>query len=1170
MSLAPPPERRTIPPTAIADQQRAADPKTSVWVSANAGAGKTTVLTSRVVRLLLAGARPESILCVTFTRVAAANMQDRVFRTLGDWVALDDAALTAALTRIEGRPPVPGRLAAARRLFARAVETPGGLRIQTIHGLAERILQQFPFEAGVPAGFSVIEPDQQEAMIADAIVAVTTAALAGGDRALAAALAIVSDEITDGGFQDLVRAWLPVVEAEAAPELKFARSPVRAALDVAPADTVAAVEAAMLAGAIPDGALKAAADALLAAGGVRNAELAQTIGQVIGTSDPALRLPLYLSVFLNKEMMPRSRKGQFITGAPRKADAAFVQSMDTEQERVAGLVIRRTAVAVASRTEAIERLAIAVLTHYRAAKRRRGLLDFFDLIARVAALLDDEAARWVQFKLDGGIDHVLVDEAQDTSPDQWRIIRALTAEFFAGAGARSADPQGLARTVFAVGDEKQSIFSFQGAAPQAFAESRRALQRAASGADAPFAVQPLAVSFRTVPVVLKAVDAVFAAEELRRKVVSDPADYRDHEPVRIVPPIAHPAPGLVELWPPIVAEKSEVANAFAPLDAPAENAPPVRLARRIARRIRLWLDRGERLADTGQRIGPGDVLILVQRRDAFFEAMLKALKRAAVPVAGADRMRLAHQLAVQDLLALIEVMLLPEDDLTLAAVLKSPLIGLDDDDLFALRQAAPTSSLWAALGRSGVPAHGQAAATFARWQKLAQTVDPLGFLMQVLGPEGGRRALLARLGPDAAEAIDGLLARVRAWLQSHPASLVGLVAALKATDAEIKREMPEEGGAVRIMTVHGAKGLEAPIVFLADTFRSPKPPGGGGPLPLRSANAGPGPHVWVRSGEKIVPALAEAAAGRDAADAAEHARLLYVAMTRARDRLIVAGYHGLRAPPAEAWHPMIAAALAAGVSHAGATVTAVSEPAEDGEGHVTVLRLPSAPAAPDRELSAAPPPAPSPDWLTRPAPAAPARQPPLRPSRLLASEPAPAEPPVSAVAAARLAGVLTHALLQQLGDVPAESRRAVGARLAALRAPALDASARDAALDAVLAVLDAPATAALFGPGSRAEVDLAGTLTTADGPRPVAGRIDRLAITADRVLIADFKTGRAPPAGAPPPDPIVAQLAAYRHVLADLHPAKTVTALVVWTALPRVDVIPPEALDAALRRFTQL
>jgi ATP-dependent helicase/nuclease subunit A len=1141
-------------------QARASNPDVSVWVSANAGSGKTHVLAQRVLRLLLARVPPAKILCLTFTKAAAANMASRIFASLSEWTELDDAGLRDAILAIGAENPKPEELTFARRLFARTVETPGGLKVHTIHGFCERLLHLFPFEANVPARFEVMDEIGEEELLAEARRETLAAArIDKGDlgRALQQLSAETSQEEFDGLIAEATRHRAPLRHysiAEAAADLGCA-------MELLPETTLAAVEAEMTEGGIHPRRWEALAD-VLARGSKTDCENAALLRAAMVAyaaaagslmADDAARdacLSPYLEVFFIDGGAGDKRKSlatkRLIADEPELVDQLY-----REQERLAALRMRRKAAACFEKSLALMNVIAEVFARYEHLKGARGRLDFDDLIERTLNLLDRSDARWVLYKLDAGIDHILVDEAQDTSPPQWKILEALTAEFFAGAGSRA-----YRRTFFAVGDEKQSIFSFQGAAPHMFHEMRRKFATAFRSSG--FEHVMLKSSFRSVPAVLATIDQVFALTEHQRGLVGDDIWMR-HEPLK------RDLPGVIEVWPPLAVEAHpEPRDWRLPLDLLDEGDPATILAQRIARKIAALIapSSGEYVHDADEgRFRPvraGDILILVRTRGAFFEAVIRALKQHDVPVAGPDRLELLEHIAVMDLIAAGRAALLPQDDLTLASVLKSPLVGLDDDDLLAIAPRRP-ASLVEALAGSSDARHRAAHATILRWRARA-ALSPFDFYARLLSEDGGRRAIQARLGPEACDAMDEFLRLALRAETDGCFSLARFLADLEGIDLSIKRDMETGSDCVRVMTIHAAKGLEAKIVFLPDTCAVPS---GRHDDKIHVLDGRKESKVLAWSGrmgdDPKAVALARQKARAEAED--EHRRLLYVALTRAEERLYISGFHGKNAPNELAWMKMIEASLGEKF---------VKHPAfwDDAE---TILRW-QAPGAMQCGVATAQAHAAEhvdlPDFLTRRAPPERAPLPPLKPSTALAAADAAYDEAASPLPRAALErGRLMHVLLQYLPDVAAEARLRAAQAFLDARGSDLDPGEREALIVEALGVIDNPALADLFGMRARAEVAIAGRVLCPDGQmREVSGQIDRIGETEHEVLVADYKTG-APCEAAATPFAYVTQMALYRAVLAPLWPGKRLRLLLIWTAGPKVVELADEQLDAAFAAF---
>jgi ATP-dependent helicase/nuclease subunit A len=1137
---------RAIPDALSAKQHEASDPGVSAWVSANAGAGKTHVLAQRVIRLLLEGTKPEKILCLTFTKAASANMANRIFSTLGAWTSLDDGALDAAIQGTGTKTVSAKHRQRARQLFASALETPGGLKVQTIHAFCTKLLQQFPFEANVPAHFRVLEETQQQQLLEqirrDVLLKAANAEESEGGQALAAIIARASDFQFQIALNEAIRRRgeiLPWLDASGGIDAAMAQLSV--SLGVEPNDTLEAVEAAIVDGPhLPSNQWASAAE-ICALSSTKDKDVGTRLVAAATLTESA-RLHAYLLVFFTKDSKERAA---LLTKGFADQNPAWAKRFAEERQRVCGLCDQRRAILARDRTRALLTLTLEMLERYAAEKNRRGLLDYDDLILRTRDLLNRTEAAWVHYKLDLGIDHVLIDEAQDTSPAQWDIIKRFVAEFTAGAGARSA----VKRSIFAVGDDKQSIFSFQGAAPEAFAEMRNFFKLTHEAAQEPFLPVELRHSFRSVPAVLDAVDVVFQQPAAHKGLTVDPVP-TVHEAVRAA------APGAVELWDLIEPDKKDLVDPWdAPFDVTSETSTRVKLARQIAAAVKTWRTRGDLVGDGRERhaVRAGDILILVRQRGPLFEAIIRALKNADVPVAGADRLVLTEHIAIMDLLALADVVLHPRDDLALATILKSPLFGMSEEDLLTLA-AKREGALRVAL-RQQQP---ELAKKLDAIAQSARRHSPFAFYADLLGAGSGRKAFLARLGLEANDAIDEFLNLALDYESRETPSLQGFVAWLRTASAAVKRDMEMARDEVRVMTVHGAKGLEAPIVILADTTTLPAGPQQYQPrllgLPANAAPGAPGRIVWMPTKKDDTGPTALARADFVAEAENEHRRLLYVAMTRAADRLVVCGAVGEKAMPPGCWYDLVRL----GLEGAGLLT---EEPSDFGTETVKRYRKFQQEGEAAAVASAPAPHAAPPPWLRHPAPAVTEVQP-ITPSMFYDTQAPHVDNVVPGGRAKALArGNLVHRLMQSLPDVPSARRGEAAKRSLARNAKNFSAAEQDAIAAQVLAVLDDARFAELFAPGSRAEVPIVGRL---DG-RPISGQVDRIAITPEAVLIGDYKTNRPAPRRLDDVPPgYVAQLALYRAVLAKLYPGRPLRAALIWTEVPDIMEIPASALDASL------
>ncbi len=1112
-------------------QFQASDPAAHAWVEANAGTGKTHVLSTRVLRLLLDGTPADKILCLTYTRAAAAEMANRVQQRLGQWAVMADDALSRDLAALNGDTIDAETRDRARGLFATVLELPRGLPIQTIHAFCQSLLGRFPVEAGVPPTFSLLDERDSARYLIRARDQVLAQAQAAPDGVLAQALDVLAGAMSEDQFAGFLpklvkqrrqlRALVARHGAGIAPALKRV-------LGLPPqANRESLLQAACADTALEKQALTRLADAL-AQGSPTDQGRAACLRAWLAAraTERAAQFSDYLGIYFTKEHKPRARK-TFPSKAARAAEPEIDALLDAETARLELVLDQCARVALAERSAALLQLGIALVAGFDDLKNAEGLVDYDDLIHRALDLLSAaDMAGWVLYKLDGGIDHILIDEAQDTNPEQWQVVDHLLSEYFAGAGARAAG-----RTVFAVGDIKQSIYGFQGAQPDLFSQYRQRYQTKAGAADQAFHAATLDLSFRSTQAVLDLVDAVFAPEGVR------------HQAAR------SGAAGLVALWPveppPETPEEDDWALPREGLDV---SSAEVRLADRIADQIALWLRQGEMLPARGRRLRAGDIMILVRRRNSFSEAMVRALKIRQVPVAGIDRLQVNASLAVKDLLALARFALLPEDDYNLAVVLKGPLIGLDDDQLFLLAYDRKKLGLWRRLRdlAGEDPGFAKAAGLLSQVLERADYATPFEFFSKLLNEGGRRRAMLVRLGAEADDPIDEFLGQCLAYEGLHPPSLEGFVAWIEGAAQEIKRDPEQDSDEVRVMTVHGAKGLQAPVVFLPDTCATPtlKPE-------LYPADDSHGaPLLWYRKADDRIGPLETARAAHEAREEKEHRRLLYVALTRAEDRLYVAGWDRKTNRPATCWYNTVADAMARltgrdadTASHDDPLVHACPQtaPVQDSQ-------------APAHALATTPLPA----WAQRPPPAEPTPPRPLTPSRF--DEPVPAAlSPIEAsrpMAAAR--GRLIHKLLEHLPRLAPERRADAIANYLSMPGHGLDAAQAQALGDEVMALLSLPDMARLMDPAGRSEVAITARL----GPYALSGQIDRLVIGADEILIADYKSNRAPPARVDDaPLAYIRQMAAYRAAIRALYPDRQIRCFLVWTHGPQLQELPNRLMD---------
>lgn len=1026
----------------------------STWISANAGSGKTYRLVEHVVTLLLLGVTPERICCITYTKAAAGEMRARVLKALRDLLVMDDEACRARVRALTGSDDI----ALARSLFARVLDSPfGGLQLTTIHGFCQQILRRFPLESGLSPQFTVLEEAESDAL--QRIARQRVLEEAEGENELARALALIAERSGEYAFNELMRTaarqgeWWAQVRAE---------YPL--------ADT-----------------LKAA--------------IYQHHGVELGATEASIRaaceIPESLRALEQDALFELlfTQKGERRKRLPAHVPPGFVDRYERMVEHCRNL-------ACAEESYAAALVASAFLDQYRKRKAEYQALDYDDLIHRTEQLLRNYGG-WVMTKLDHRIDHLLVDEAQDTSPGQWRIVRTLVEELMVtGGGVGSGN---VPRSLLVVGDEKQSIFSFQGADPRQFAGEAAHFAQLLEGSGMALLRQSLEHSYRSAQAILTLVDAVAALPPVRRGLSAAGTPPR-HTMKRQDNPV-----GRVVLHPPVpVVEKPKPEAFTLPQDYAITETTAQTLAERMAAEIKQWVEAGRCL--------PGDILILLWRRQPYADCLIRALETLDIPVAGIDRLKLSEHLAVRDLMALMQWCGYEGDDLALAHVLRSPILGVSEQVLEDLAFGRP-GSLWRQVRQEASLAAALESILAARHR------PPYEFLTHVLEVSGARTRFAERFGEEVHEVLDEL----KAQAAQMPASLAPTIAAfadwITRSEREVKRQQETHGQAVRIMTVHGAKGLEAPIVLLVNPVKNPDT----------------GRETSLKATRARLPILAfsdegkQAAAYRQAKEALkqdlfdEYYRLLYVALTRPRDEL-----HIFAAEPVRegSWYALVQQAMA--------TLPTVRE------GESLVLRDAGTPTPrPPTPSHAA---SPMPAWVHSAPPSVPERQRVLSPSRLM-------EQPVAlgGKAGANVRGVRIHRVLQFL---QADSDANTLAQLLTLAAPEWEASARAQAASEIAALHASERW--LWEYPAHAELSIGGTVNGAI----YSGQIDRLVITPEAVVVVDYKTGSHVPATPEAaPEGYRLQMKVYKALLQPLYPERKIRSALLWTAIPALMWM-DEAVDA--------
>ena len=1210
--------RRRPDPNVV--QRQASDPSASVWVTASAGTGKTKVLTDRTLRLMLNGAKPDQILCLTFTRAAASVMTNRIREELSTWATCDDDTLEDKLTKLTGRTPDAETTTRARQMFAEFLDAYGGMRIQTIHSFSQSLLRRFPIESGIPPYFDVMDDQTSAEMLREAQADVLREIQKHPSTPLAKAVNMVTPEMSEDDFSGLVG------------DLTYRRGQLFSIFDKhgGVEETIDAVYTHLKApkgldtsimmtqlnsglglnGHAPDiKALKEAAD-ILAGGTPGDLEKAKMIKAWI--LHPEQRGDLfwdYVSVFLTKDNDPRKR-------LTTKNTAGAQDALEKEAARLMEGIEMISTMNVARGTESILRLTGAILEKYTEKKRSLNLLDYDDLVHHANQMMNQpNAAGWVLQKLPGNLKHILVDEAQDTNPDQWNLVTSIAREFF----TNPARQQSKDNTIFVVGDEKQSIFSFQRADPKEFATNKKVFADLVKQAGGRWREVEMEIAFRSSPAVTRAVDAVFARPE-----ASDGLFFNEEEKEKQVhhTPFRTGQAGVVEVHPIVRAAEQPPTKPWSlPLQMEGGNDTAAEIADKIADQIKGWLDSGEKLESRKRPINPADILILVRRRSEFVDDMVRALKKRDIPVAGADRMSLREQIAVMDLVALGEVLLFPKDDYKLASVLKSPILGMNDQQLEDLALGR-TGSLWEALEKKALENKdakaGEAGVIYkdvfeylSSLKAKLNTERPYEFYSSILmnaapgNTKSGLNEMYARLGFEAEDPLVEFMNAVEKYEKVHTPSLQGFIAWLDAGEAEVKREinLNPEAPRVHIMTVHGAKGLESPIVILPDTTGLPEDNNRARPRFLWP-DAERDVPLWVPRSDLESKAFAHERQKSELERDREFRRLMYVAMTRAADRLYVYGYQNSDRNSEKTWYSLIRKGIAQGLKD---DVEHIDAPANDNKPLAAAFNpnakpddkatpaAKAAPPLPEQEkpdddsvlrFSVKQTAKPKPDGLkplgkakpvaipvwarTMPqADQAPVKK--FRPSEYKASNddysaPSPLEAEKEQYH--RRLGTVVHELFEFLPALPPIEREAAACKHLAKPAHNLTPKDQDAAAKEVMKILNDPEFGVLFGPNSRAEVSITGLFDKDGQKQMMSGQIDRLVVDDKQVIIIDFKNSIRPPKNLDEvSEKYVVQMAAYRLALQQIYPDKEVKAALLYTRTAKLVPVPNKRLDAALDKI---
>ena len=1073
----------TLLAQAVYQQQLAANPMACAWVSASAGTGKTKVLIDRLLALLVSGVNPEHILCLTFTKAAAAEMQQRLLDALQAWVFQTDDALKATLTILLADHPTKEQLARVRQLYTLALEAPGGLKIATIHGFCQTLLNRFPLEAGITPNPKVMDERQSEDLLDQARRQTLTHVLGQDDQTI---IQILVSHFKDGSFQTAIQELLdnrryfrrvlekyPNLDSYAAelsqkldlPTVKNLLDPNLVSDYLSQTYTLPPVDEAYL------------------------RQIAHETDHPVLTSWLAADAKTRTNLFSDYATLYLTKKGDLLKkqkiGCEGQANQVYLLNKRIETWQVA------------QKSACIFSLGCEIFHEYQRLKQQQNMLDYDDLIEKTIMLLTQpHISAWILYKLEGGIQHVLVDEAQDTNPDQWRVIVALTQDFLTLPKKH--------HTLFVVGDVKQSIYSFQGASPRDFIAFRADYQQQCQAIGQLWYDIDLQVSFRSTPEILSVVDCIVNQPDHQMAIQFHPQKTQ-HYPFR-----SHHQ-GSVNLLPAVIGERQSLT--LEPWQIPNQSYRPDtqldQVCQQISVQIQHLLDSQILLPSTGKSIQPQDILLLVKQRGRVASALIRTLKKQGIPVAGVDRFLLNTHLAVQDLIALGQFLLLPIDDLALACVLKSPLVELTEAELMNLA-ASRSGSLWQALNQH----HGdnlsyQKAYDFLK--KLLKEVDylsPYHLYHLILFKEQGLKKFRSRFGSEADDALAEFLNYAFKLCDGQSTTLQQFLGEIERDNQEIKRDGADNSqNQIRLMTVHGAKGLQAPVVFIVERFKQRSLPDR---LLWELNTKGEGQFVVMRPrADTDTDYTANLKSNVGLLDEQEDKRLFYVALTRAQDHLYLTGY-GDKEIPENSWYQWL-------------------------KHHAPVINMPTVHNLyVDRHQDQAQ--KTEDNWLHQP----------VKHRKIVQKE----EVALSPQTMTMQRGIIIHRLFELLLDLPELEREE--AALTYLRNQQL--VIEDLPLKEILKTLQSDMLVAFCEGQAVAEMEIA----TPDG---TLKRLDRVVVNNGVVKILDFKTSAIFPTDvALTPTSILDQLASYAKVMQQIYPEYQIECYLLWTAGPVLHYVPETML----------
>lgn len=1220
------------PPTITPQQKRAIDPATSAWVSANAGSGKTKVLTDRLLMLLLYGTAPSHILALTFTKVAAAEMLDRLNKKLSKWVTMSEEDLQQELITIGIETPSQEILTRARHLFTHVLETRGGIKIQTIHSFCQTILKKFSVEAGVSPQYETLTDEEDQNLLQEALFyTFSTIKLPYNDL-----FEKSNPHYVEGAIKQILSYQMRLEKLhQKFPHDQDLIDFIFSIFQCDTQDTLENIQQKFI-DQIPYDAFE---EIIFHLQDVKNKKplIVRTLLSSIVSYKDSLRgksnsgksnsgkndsgennleedntnlLAFYQELFFTKNLEPKALSS-LASDAFQKDFPLLTDVLISEQKRLEDFFDHKKNITLARITSSLNLIARQTYHHYQHLKDKKSCLTYNDLIIRTRNLLtqNNEAAAWVLYKIDGGIDHILIDEAQDTNFEQWDIIKSISQEFFSGE-SKYDDKAKLPRTLFVVGDAKQSIYSFQRSDPKAFIQLKSFFENKIQESQKRFDYIPLDESFRSAPAILKAVDLIFNDPYVQQKF---PEKNLQHIPFHKT------RKGKVALLPLVTppSQTKEDAKDKTPNEEKAEEEQKasIILAQNLAQTIASWV--GKRpLTGENRLVRAGDIMILLRKREeAFISTLNRSLKNLGIPTAGADRLNITDELAIKDLLSAASFVLSPYDDFTLACFLKSPFIGITEEHLYELATTRITSSQNKSISPNTTP---------SLWEHLSQQKDPqyqdvisylhtllqrqawkpydfFSYLLHQTGPllkdVTGYQNLIRRLGSDVKDPVEAFLTYALAFGDQHGHTLQGFVPHILKNKPQIRRDMDvTDLQEVRTLTIHGAKGLQAPIVILPDAHASSIIKGGHKTpqvlwhqqedcfVPLWCPYVNLFSHFYKKVTDDYKIKAEE-----------EHKRLFYVAATRPQNELYITGIKTKQTLDPECWYnltenvfkkhahkepfPFIddqGEALVIkdeeekqhansisyltekrGEEKRGKEKRIGKEKKEEGEKTSPQKNNQTHQEEPNQTPENLEIPAffqtPPASFYKNIAPSHPSTQDDVTPPSAVSSH-------------SMTRGIIIHRLLEMLPQVPASKRLESAIHYVKnytsydiLSGPDSFGSEQDIhnLCTRLIHIIESKPFCDIFSEQSRSEVPLSGSMTINHQHVPIQGRIDRLLITDHDVTIVDFKSKtKVPETPDRIPQTYLYQMTCYHTIVQNIFKNKHVTSAILWTEDPMLMTIP--------------